>query len=140
MLDIIALALGKQKIRHTYLSGQTKNRKEVIDSFNSDPNIPVFLISTKTGGVGLNLTSADAVIIFDPWWNPQVERQAIDRTHRIGQTKSVHVFRLRAKGTIEEKIVALQERKQKLFNALVDDSKDIFKKLTWKDVKALLTN
>lgn len=138
MLDIIARKLDQQKIIYNYLSGETKDRAKTIDSFNDNPNISVFLISIKTGGVGLNLISADTVVIFDPWWNPQVERQAIDRAHRIGQTKSVNVYRLRAKGTVEEKIVALQERKQKLFNALVDDSKDLFKKLTWEDVKSLL--
>lgn len=139
MLDILAKELNERKIKHSYLSGKTKDRKETVNSFIEDSEKTVFLISTKAGGVGLNLTIADAVIIFDPWWNPQVERQAVDRAHRIGQKKSINVYRLRTKGTIEEKIAVLQERKQNLFNALVGDSKDLFKKLTWDDVKSLLT-
>lgn len=139
MLDILAKELDERKIKHSYLSGKTKDRKETVRGFIDDPKKTVFLISTKAGGVGLNLTVADAVVIFDPWWNPQVERQAVDRTHRIGQHKTVNVYRLRTKGTIEEKIATLQERKQSLFNALVGDSKDLFKKLTWDDVKSLLS-
>jgi SNF2 family DNA or RNA helicase len=139
MLDILSKELKNRNIKYSYLTGQTKKRAEEVASFIADKTKPVFLISTKAGGVGLNLTVADAVIIFDPWWNPQVERQAVDRTHRIGQTKTVNVYRLRTVGTIEEKIGVLQERKQKLFNALVGDSKDLFKKLTWEDVSALLS-
>jgi superfamily II DNA or RNA helicase/uncharacterized Zn finger protein len=139
MLDILGKELKNRNIKYSYLTGQTKKRAEEVASFIADETKPVFLISTKAGGVGLNLTVADAVIIFDPWWNPQVERQAVDRTHRIGQTKTVNVYRLRTVGTIEEKIGVLQERKQKLFNALVGDSKDLFKKLTWEDVSALLS-
>ena len=139
MLDILAKELNERKIKHSYLSGKTKDRKETVHGFTDDPEKTVFLISTKAGGVGLNLTVADAVVIFDPWWNPQVERQAVDRAHRIGQNKTVNVYRLRTKGTIEEKIATLQDRKQNLFNALVGDSKDLFKKLTWDDVKSLLS-
>ena len=139
MLDILAKEISERKIKHSYLSGKTKDRKETVNGFIDDPEKTVFLISTKAGGVGLNLTVADAVVIFDPWWNPQVERQAVDRAHRIGQHKTVNVYRLRTKGTIEEKIAALQDRKQNLFNALVGDSKDLFKKLTWDDVKSLLS-
>lgn len=139
MLDILGEALTLRNIRFNYLSGKTKKRSEEVASFISEETTTVFLISTKAGGVGLNLTVADAVIIFDPWWNPQVEHQAVDRTHRIGQTKTVNVYRLRTVGTIEEKIASLQERKQKLFDALVGDSKDLFKKLTWEDVTMLLS-
>lgn len=138
MLDIIADSLKKEGIKFSMLTGQTHRRQTVVDTFNTDPKQTVFLISTKAGGVGLNLTSADAVVIFDPWWNPQVERQAADRAHRIGQKKTVHIFRLRTKGTIEERIAALQERKARLFDALVGESKDLFKKLTWNDVQELL--
>ncbi len=137
MLDIIAKEFSARKIGYEYLSGKTKDRKGVVEAFTKG-SATAFLLSTKVGGVGLNLIAADAVVIFDPWWNPQVERQAVDRTHRIGQTKSVHVFRLRTRGTIEEKIAALQERKSKLFDALVGESKDLFKKLTWDDVRGLL--
>ncbi len=138
MLDILADAFKKEKIGYSYLSGKTQKRGAVVDEFTHDKAKTVFLISTKAGGTGLNLTAADAVIIFDPWWNPQVERQAVDRAHRIGQTKSINVYRLRTKGTIEEKIGLLQERKAQLFGALVGESRDLFQKLTWQDVKQLL--
>lgn len=137
MLDILADVLKKDKIEYLYLSGKTKNRKELVDEFNSSEKKKVFLISLKAGGTGLNLTSADNVIIFDPWWNPSVENQAIDRTHRIGQKKSVNVYRLISKGTIEEKILKLQEKKKFLFDNLIGESKDLFKKLTWDDVREL---
>ncbi len=137
MLDIVSAALKDKGIAHLYLSGKTENRQSMIDSFNGDASIPVFLISMKAGGTGLNLTAADTVIIFDPWWNPSVENQAIDRTHRIGQTKTVNVYRLLTTGTIEEKIQALKQKKQDLFDALIDESGDLFKKLTWDDVREL---
>ncbi|MDO8512619.1 MAG: DEAD/DEAH box helicase [bacterium] len=137
MLDIISASLKDTNTPHLYLSGKTKDRQTLVDRFNNDPAFPVFLISLKAGGVGLNLTSADTVIIFDPWWNPSVENQAIDRTHRIGQTKTVNVYRLLTSGTIEEKIQALKQKKQRLFNAMVSQSGDTFKKLTWNDVKQL---
>lgn len=140
MLDIVSSALEERGIEHLYLSGKTRNRQQLIDKFNTDPTIPVFLISLKAGGTGLNLTSADTVIIFDPWWNPGVENQAIDRTHRIGQTKTVNVYRLSTRGTIEEKIQALKQKKQLLFNAMVEESGDTFKKLTWDDVQDLFAD
>ncbi|MEK9165952.1 MAG: DEAD/DEAH box helicase [Patescibacteria group bacterium] len=137
MLDILADDLRKRTVKYFYLSGKTKNRQELVDEFNINHNVPIFLISLRAGGTGLNLTSADNVIIFDPWWNPSVENQAIDRTHRIGQKHSVNVYRLITKGTIEEKIVNLQEKKKFLFDNLVGESKDLFRKLTWDDVKGL---
>jgi len=137
MLDILASELDKNNIAYNYLSGKTKNRQELVDDFNQNSGKRVFLISLKAGGTGLNLTSADNVIIFDPWWNPSVENQAIDRAHRIGQKNSVNVYRLIAVGTIEEKIVKLQERKKFLFDSLVGESKDLFQKLTWEDIKGL---
>ncbi|KKU65399.1 MAG: SNF2-related protein [Candidatus Wolfebacteria bacterium GW2011_GWD2_47_17] len=108
-----------------------------MDDFNINPDKKVFLISLKAGGTGLNLVSADNVIIFDPWWNPSVENQAIDRAHRIGQKNSVNVYKLVTKGTIEEKILKLQEKKKFLFDNLVDESNDLFKKLTWDEVREL---
>ena len=137
MLDILAKELEEQEIGYHYLSGKTNNRKELVQDFNSNEKIPVFLISLKAGGTGLNLTSADNVIIFDPWWNPSVENQAIDRAHRIGQKNSVNVYRLIVKGTIEEKIVALQNKKKSLFDNMIGESNDLFRKLTWSDVKEL---
>ena len=137
MLDILQETLNKKGVDHLYLSGKTKNRKELVEAFNTDPDKKVFLISLKAGGTGLNLTAADNVIIFDPWWNPSVENQAVDRAHRMGQTKSVNVYRLVTRGTIEEKILKLQEKKQFLFDNLVNESKDLFKHLTWGDIKEL---
>ncbi|MCB9811134.1 DEAD/DEAH box helicase [Candidatus Nomurabacteria bacterium] len=137
MLDILACELDGQQVRYSYLSGKTRKRQDVIKAFTEDPKISVFLISLKAGGTGLNLTAADNVIIFDPWWNPSVERQAMDRAHRIGQKNSVNVYRLITKGTIEDKIVALQQRKKALFDSLVSESADLFKKLTWEEVQGL---
>jgi prepilin-type processing-associated H-X9-DG protein len=104
------MALG---LNYAYLDGHSKNRMQEVQRFESDPQLKLFLISLKTGGLGLNLISADTVILYDPWWNPMVENQAIDRTHRIGQTRKVQVFRLITKGTVEEKIVNLQQHKIK---------------------------
>lgn len=137
MLDILAKVLEEREIEYSYLSGKTRDRQSVVEKFKKDENCRVFLISLKAGGTGLNLTEADNVIIFDPWWNPSVENQAIDRTHRIGQKKSVNVYRLITTGTIEEKIVELQKRKQFLFDNLVSESEDMFQKLTWEDVQEL---
>ncbi|MCK5358170.1 MAG: DEAD/DEAH box helicase, partial [Elusimicrobiales bacterium] len=137
MLDILAKELDKNNISYSYLSGKTRKRQELITDFNENNRKQIFLISLKAGGTGLNLTSASNVIIFDPWWNPSVENQAIDRTHRIGQKKSVNVYRLITEGTIEERIVKLQEKKKFLFDNLVGESKDLFVKLTWDDIKEL---
>jgi SNF2 family DNA or RNA helicase len=137
MLDIVAEVLKERGISHVYLSGKTKDRQAMVNKFNNDPTIPVFLISLKAGGTGLNLTSADTVIVFDPWWNPSVENQAIDRAHRIGQTKTVNVYRLLTSGTIEDKIQILKQKKQGLFDAIIDESGETFNKLTWDDVKEL---
>ena len=137
MLDILAKELDKNSISYSYLSGKTRKRQELITDFNENNSKQIFLISLKAGGTGLNLTSASNVIIFDPWWNPSVENQAVDRTHRIGQKKSVNVYRLITEGTIEERIVKLQEKKKFLFDNLVGESKDLFVKLTWDDIKEL---
>ncbi|MDD5083462.1 MAG: DEAD/DEAH box helicase [Candidatus Moranbacteria bacterium] len=137
MLDILQKVLQKKGVEHLYLSGKTKNRKELVEEFNTSTAKKVFLISLKAGGTGLNLTSADNVIIFDPWWNTSVENQAVDRAHRMGQTKSVNVYRLVTKGTIEEKILKLQEKKQFLFDNLVNENKELFKNITWSDIKEL---
>jgi SNF2 family DNA or RNA helicase len=137
MLDILKSTLEEKSIRHFYLSGKTKDRQALVKKFQSDSTTQVFLISLKAGGTGLNLTAADNVIIFDPWWNPSVENQAIDRTHRIGQSKSVNVYRIIAKGTVEDKMLALQNRKKFLFDNLVGESNDLFQTLTWDDIKSL---
>ena len=114
MLGLLKGALDEAGLGYTYLDGSTRDRQAVVDRFQTDPGIPVFLISLKAGGTGLNLTGADTVIHFDPWWNPAVEEQAADRAHRIGQDKPVFVYRLVAAGTVEERILALQAKKRAL--------------------------
>ena len=111
--------LGIDSLR---LDGQTRNRQELVDRFQKPDGPPVFLISLKAGGYGLNLTAADTVVHFDPWWNPAAEAQATDRAHRIGQTRPVTVYRLLTRGTVEEKVVRLQATKRELANATFDES------------------
>ena len=114
MLGILRKELEKKKLKYCYLDGGTKDRQDEVRLFNSDHSIPVFLMSLKAGGTGLNLTGADMVIHFDPWWNPAVENQATDRAHRIGQKRTVYSVKLITKGTIEEKVLALQESKKSI--------------------------
>jgi SNF2 family DNA or RNA helicase len=118
------------------LTGQTVDRKAAIEGFQGGAR-DVFLISLKAGGVGLNLTAADTVIIFDPWWNPAVEQQAIDRAHRMGQDKAVFVYRLVAAGTVEEKMDELKSRKRALADSLFDSEGRIGSVLTEEDVRNL---
>ena len=113
MLTLIEAELERRHLRWVKLTGQSQNRDALIEQFTGG-QVPLFLISLKAGGVGLNLPQADTVIHYDPWWNPAVENQATDRAHRIGQTQSVWVVKLVAQGTIEERILALQERKAAL--------------------------
>ncbi len=120
MLQAIVPVLSERGHAYCYLDGQTRRRGEVVARFQNSPEIPVFLISLKAGGVGLNLTGADTVIHIDPWWNPAVEAQATDRAHRIGQRRVVTSYKLIARDTVEEKILALQERKRQLFEATLD--------------------
>jgi superfamily II DNA or RNA helicase len=139
MLDLVRARLDAEHVRYGVLTGETRNRKAAIDGFQSGAN-DVFLISLKAGGVGLNLTAADTVIIFDPWWNPAVEEQAIDRAHRIGQDKAVFVYRLVASGTIEEKMEELKERKRALADSVFDSDGRIGSALTEDDVRALFAD
>ncbi|HLS27789.1 MAG TPA: DEAD/DEAH box helicase [Opitutales bacterium] len=138
VLRLLAEDLEEQGIPFSYLDGQTRNRLEVCDRFNEDPSIPVFLISLKAGGTGLNLTGADTVVHFDPWWNPAVERQATDRAHRIGQTKVVTSIKLIAAASIEEKVLALQRTKAALLEDLFDESQASTSKVTLSDLAELL--
>jgi SNF2 family DNA or RNA helicase len=136
MLDLIRKRLDTGGLRYSILTGQTRDRKTAIESFQEGA-AEIFLISLKAGGVGLNLTAADTVIIFDPWWNPAVEEQAIDRAYRIGQDKAVFVYRLVATGTIEEKMDELKARKRALADGLFDRDGGIASALTERDVNAL---
>ena len=120
MLDIIAGALEEAGISFCRLDGSTRNRQEVVDRFQNDESIPLFLISLKAGGVGLNLTAADTVIHFDPWWNPAVEAQATDRAHRIGQRRVVTSIKLIARDTVEERVLRMQEKKRELLEGALD--------------------
>ncbi|WP_315799113.1 DEAD/DEAH box helicase [Bradyrhizobium sp. SZCCHNRI3043] len=138
MLSLIEERFEAADIAYELLTGDTRDRKRPIEAFQRGDS-PVFLISLKAGGVGLNLTAADTVIIYDPWWNPAVEAQAIDRAHRIGQDKKVFVYRLVTAGTIEEKIGELKLRKQALADSLFDREGNIGKALTEEDIAALLS-
>ncbi len=135
-LKSISARLSEEGIGHLYLDGSTRNRAEVIEAFTSGKE-PVFLISLKAGGFGLNLTEADHVFIMDPWWNPAAEQQAVDRIHRIGQDKEVHVYRLVAEGTIEEKVMQLKESKAALFDAVVGEGEFASAAVTAEDVREL---
>lgn len=135
-LKSISARLAEEGIGHLYLDGSTRNRSEVIEAFTSGQE-PVFLISLKAGGFGLNLTEADHVFIMDPWWNPAAEQQAVDRIHRIGQDKEVHVYRLVAEGTIEEKVMQLKESKAALFDAVVGEGEFASAAVTAEDVREL---
>jgi SNF2 family DNA or RNA helicase len=136
-LRLVGARLEREGVPWTLLEGGTRDRDGVIERFRSG-DAAVFLISLKAGGFGLNLTEADLVYLLDPWWNPAAEAQAIDRAHRIGQDKPVTVRRLVAAGTIEEKVLALQRRKQDLFDAVVDDGEPFSAALTADDVRDLL--
>ena len=119
LLREVIAELDARSIPFEYLDGATRDRQQRVDHFNRDTSIPLFLLSLKAGGTGLNLTGADTVVIYDPWWNPAVELQAADRSHRIGQTRPVSVIRLAVRNTIEERILALQQRKRRIFDALI---------------------
>ncbi|WP_194847660.1 DEAD/DEAH box helicase [Candidatus Neptunochlamydia vexilliferae] len=138
MLQIMKNDFEQRGIRFNYLDGSSKNRLEIVKEFNEDPNISVFLVSLKAGGTGLNLVGADTVIHYDMWWNPAVESQATDRVHRIGQKDSVSVYKLVTMGTIEEKIVEMQNRKKGIVKKIVSYDDEAITKLTWEDVLELL--
>src|SRR5690606_6311931 len=128
----------KEGLKYSYLDGATRDRATVVDEFRTDDTIQVFLISIKAGGVGLNLTEADYVFILDPWWNPAVEQQAIDRSHRIGQKRNVFIYKFISKDTVEEKIVALQNRKLSIATSLITTEETFVKSLTQDDLRELL--
>ncbi|MCH8567759.1 MAG: DEAD/DEAH box helicase [Balneolales bacterium] len=136
-LKILEHEIKKRKWSYEYLDGKTQDRQERVDRFQKDSTAKLFLISLKAGGEGLNLTAADYVFIMDPWWNPAAERQAMDRTHRIGQTENVFVYRMVCPDTVEEKILKLQDRKQKLSEQLITPEAGIFKELNREELLGL---
>ena len=139
MLAIVRQHLDSRGIRYAYLDGKTKARKKVVDEFQNDPDCPVFLISLKAGGLGLNLTAAEYVFLLDPWWNPAVEAQAIDRAHRVGQTRQVFAYRLICQDTVEEKILELQSKKRDLADAILEADNRLLADLTAEDLEMLLS-
>lgn len=141
MLALVQETFKAGGVSHLYLDGKTPSskRKGLVDQFQNDPGIKAFLISLKAGGVGLNLTAADYVYLIDPWWNPAVEDQAIDRTHRIGQTNKVFAYKMICKDTVEEKILQLQLKKKSLSKELISEEKGFIKKLSKDDVEFLFS-
>jgi non-specific serine/threonine protein kinase len=139
MLQIIRRQFDTDTIPYSYLDGSTKNREIPVREFQEDENVQIFLISLKAGGIGLNLTAADYVIHYDPWWNPAVEMQATDRAYRIGQTRKVFAYKLISKDSVEEKIVKLQNKKRELVDSLISTEESIFKSLNKEDVLDLFS-
>ena len=139
MLQILKERLASSGTPFCYLDGSTKDRSSVVDKFQGDSAIPIFLISLKAGGVGLNLTGADTVIHFDPWWNPAVEAQATDRAHRIGQKNVVTSYKLITRGTVEEKILNLQNKKREMIDAMVESDEPMMSALSMDEIQDLLS-
>ncbi|MBS0264296.1 MAG: SWF/SNF helicase family protein, partial [Planctomycetes bacterium] len=138
-LAIVKRYLEQRNIPFEYLDGQTRNRRERIEHFQNDPACGVFLMSLKPGGLGLNLTAADYVFLLDSWWNTAVEMQAIDRAHRIGQTRQVFAYRLICRNTVEEKIAELQVKKKELAEAILQADNNLLTDLTAADLELLLS-
>ncbi|MCC3154029.1 SNF2-related protein [Hymenobacter sp. BT770] len=137
-LSLVRAALDERQLAYAYLDGATRDRPAEVARFQEDDNLKIFLISLKAGGVGLNLTAADYVFILDPWWNPAVEAQAVDRAHRIGQQRPVFTYKFITQGTVEEKILALQRRKLALVSELIATDEAVIKHLTRADIEELL--
>lgn len=138
-LNVVRQYLGEKKIKYAYLDGSTTDRQSQVELFQTDESVKLFLISLKAGGLGHNLTAADYVFILDPWWNPAIEAQAVDRAHRIGQQRTVFTYKFISKNTVEEKILTLQRAKQKLASDLISSEESFVKSLTKEDILALLT-
>ena len=136
-LKLVREMLEAEGIEYVYLDGRTRDRPARIVQFR-EGEAPVFLISLKAGGFGLTLTEADYVFVLDPWWNPAAENQAVDRAHRIGQTRAVNVYRMVSADTIEEKVVALQQRKRDLFASVIDTGEFRSTAITASDIRGLL--
>jgi superfamily II DNA or RNA helicase len=139
LLAIVRDRLDRDKVAYTYLDGRTRDREARVEQFQNDPNVKLFLISLKAGGLGLNLHAAEYVYLLDPWWNPAVEAQAIDRAHRIGQTRQVFAYRLIARDTVEEKVLELQKNKRDLADAIITADNSLLHNLTREDLELLLS-
>ncbi len=138
-LSLLQTQLKEKGIEYAYLDGSTKDRQKQVENFQNNPDLQLFLISLKAGGLGLNLTKADYVFILDPWWNPATEAQAVDRAHRIGQQNTVFTYRFITKNTVEEKIMALQQHKLKLATDLISTEESFMKKLSQDDIASILS-
>jgi len=138
MLGLLKEELKRREIEFCYLDGSTQDRAGEVAKFQSASGPPVFLISLKAGGVGLNLTQADTVVHFDPWWNPAVEDQATDRAHRFGQSRVVSSYKLITRGTVEEKIVSLQQRKREIIASTLTGEEAFAETLSWDEIRELL--
>lgn len=138
LLGLLREDIDYREWDYEYLDGKTRNRSEKVNRFQNDDQCQLFLISLKAGGNGLNLTAADYVFILDPWWNPAVEAQAIDRAHRMGQTKSVNAYRMICSNTVENKIIELQQSKRDLADAIISQDKSLISGLTAEDLQSLI--
>ena len=139
LLAIVRDRLDRDQVAYSYLDGRTREREARVEEFQNDPNIKLFLITLKEGGLGLNLHAAEYVYLLDPWWNPAVEAQAIDRAHRIGQTRQVFAYRLIARDTVEEKVLELQKSKRDLADAIITADNSLLHNLTREDLELLLS-
>ena len=139
LLAIVRERLDEAGIRYEYLDGSTRNREAHVRAFQQDRDCNLFLISLKAGGLGLNLTAAEYVFLLDPWWNPAVEAQAVDRAHRIGQTRPVFAYRLIARDTVEEKVLELQKTKRDLADAILNEDNGLIRNLKREDLELLLS-
>jgi SNF2 family DNA or RNA helicase len=137
-LAIVRDRLDRGRVVYEYLDGDTRDRSRPVERFQNDPACRLFLISLRAGGLGLNLTAAEYVYLLDPWWNPAVERQAVDRTHRIGQTRPVFAYRVIAQDTVEEKVLELQRTKQDLADAIISADSSLIRDLSREDLELLL--
>jgi SNF2 family DNA or RNA helicase len=137
-VNTIEEELNKAGIGHVVMTGSSTNRQKIVEKFQQDESIRAFVMTLKTGGLGLNLTAADMIFLYDPWWNIAAENQAIDRSHRIGQKNTVLSYKLIARGSIEEKILKLQDRKRELFDAIISTDGTSLKALTEEDIEYIL--
>ena len=139
LLAIVRSRLDAEGIVYEYLDGATRDRQAHVERFQNAADCPLFLVSLKAGGLGLNLTAAEYVFLLDPWWNPAVEAQAIDRAHRIGQTRQVFAYRLIARDTVEEKVLELQKTKRDLAAAIISEDNNLIRDLRREDLELLLS-